>query len=146
MEDLQKGHGEYFETFRHVMVQHDLAGKFSNAFTERLFGPNANLYRYVRCRNAVIASRRSSRNLIERGRNKIGSQGQSRRVVGLRGSSVYQSVRCVVLVLGGEGADRSCTRGGRRVWGLDANLVLEGRGAAVVDTSPRGIFTEIASI
>jgi hypothetical protein len=43
MEYLQKGHGEYFETFRHVMVQHDPAGKFSNAFTERLFGPNANL-------------------------------------------------------------------------------------------------------
>jgi uncharacterized protein YjaZ len=27
---------------RHVMVQHDPAGKFSNTFTERLFGPNAN--------------------------------------------------------------------------------------------------------
>ena len=25
------------------MVQHDPAGKFSNAFTERLFGPNAHL-------------------------------------------------------------------------------------------------------
>ena len=40
---LQKLHGEYFQTFQHVMVQHDPAAKFSNAFTERLFGPNANL-------------------------------------------------------------------------------------------------------
>jgi hypothetical protein len=42
-EYLQKLHGEYFETFQRLMVQHDPAGKFSNAFTERLFGPNANL-------------------------------------------------------------------------------------------------------
>jgi FAD/FMN-containing dehydrogenase len=42
-EYLQKLHGEYFETFQRVMVQHDPAGNFSNAFTERLFGPNANL-------------------------------------------------------------------------------------------------------
>jgi hypothetical protein len=42
-EYLKKLHGEYFETFQRVMVQHDPAGKFSNAFTERLFGPNANL-------------------------------------------------------------------------------------------------------
>ena len=42
-EYLQKLHGEYFETFQHVLVQHDPAGKFSNAFTERLFGPNTNL-------------------------------------------------------------------------------------------------------
>jgi hypothetical protein len=41
VESLQKLHGEYFETFRRVMVQRDPAGKFSNAFTERLFGPNA---------------------------------------------------------------------------------------------------------
>jgi L-gulono-1,4-lactone dehydrogenase len=40
---LQKLHGEYLETFQRVMVQHDPAGKFSNALTERLFGPNANL-------------------------------------------------------------------------------------------------------
>jgi hypothetical protein len=58
---------------------------------------------------------------------------------GLGGSSVYQSARCVVLVLGGEGADRSSTRGGRGVWGLNANLLLEGIDPAVVDTSPRGI-------
>ena len=44
VEYLQKLHGEYFPTFQHVMVQHDLAGTFSNAFTERLFGPNANLH------------------------------------------------------------------------------------------------------
>src|SRR5215213_4984359 len=31
-EYLQKLHGEHFETFQHVMVQHDLAGTFSNAF------------------------------------------------------------------------------------------------------------------
>jgi hypothetical protein len=43
VEYLQKLHGEYFQTFQHVMVQHDPAGKFSNTFTERLFGPNANL-------------------------------------------------------------------------------------------------------
>jgi D-arabinono-1,4-lactone oxidase/FAD binding domain len=43
-EYLQKIHGEYFETFQRLMVQHDSAGKFSNAFTERLFGPNANLH------------------------------------------------------------------------------------------------------
>jgi hypothetical protein len=43
MEYLQTVHEEYFETFRRVMVQHDPAGKFSNVFTERLFGPNANL-------------------------------------------------------------------------------------------------------
>jgi hypothetical protein len=43
MEYLQKLHGEYFETFQRLIVQHDPAGKFSNAFTERLFGPNANL-------------------------------------------------------------------------------------------------------
>jgi D-arabinono-1,4-lactone oxidase/FAD binding domain len=42
-EYLQKLHGEYFETFQRVMVQHDPAGKFSNAFTERLFRPNTNL-------------------------------------------------------------------------------------------------------
>ena len=42
-EYLQKLHGEYFETFQHVLVHHDPAGKFSNAFTERLFGPNTNL-------------------------------------------------------------------------------------------------------
>jgi FAD/FMN-containing dehydrogenase len=40
---LHKLHGEYFETFQRVMVQHDPAGKFSNAFTDRLFGPIANL-------------------------------------------------------------------------------------------------------
>jgi hypothetical protein len=40
---LQKLHGEYLQTFQHVMVQHDPPGKFSNAFTERLFGPNAHL-------------------------------------------------------------------------------------------------------
>jgi hypothetical protein len=43
MEYLQKLHGEYFETFQRLMVQHDPAGKFSNAFTERLFGPNVSL-------------------------------------------------------------------------------------------------------
>ena len=43
MEYLQNLHGEYFETFQRLMVQHDPAGKFSNAFTERLFGPNAHL-------------------------------------------------------------------------------------------------------
>jgi hypothetical protein len=43
VEYLQKLHGEYFETFQRVMVQHDPAGKFSNAFTKRLFGPNASL-------------------------------------------------------------------------------------------------------
>jgi hypothetical protein len=43
VEYLQKLHGEYFQTFQHVMVQHDPPGKFSNAFTERLFGPNAHL-------------------------------------------------------------------------------------------------------
>jgi hypothetical protein len=42
-EYLQKLHGEYFETFQRVMIRHDPAGKFSNAFTERLFGPNASL-------------------------------------------------------------------------------------------------------
>jgi hypothetical protein len=42
-EYLQKLHGEYFETFQRVLVRHDPAGKFSNAFTERLFGPNTNL-------------------------------------------------------------------------------------------------------
>jgi D-arabinono-1,4-lactone oxidase/FAD binding domain len=42
-EYLQKLHGQYFETFRRVMVQHDPAAKFSNAFTERLFGFNADL-------------------------------------------------------------------------------------------------------
>jgi hypothetical protein len=41
MEYLQKLHGEYFETFQRLMVRHDPTGKFSNAFTERLFGPNA---------------------------------------------------------------------------------------------------------
>jgi hypothetical protein len=40
---LQKLHGEYLQTFQHVMVQHDPPGKFSNAFTERLFGLNAHL-------------------------------------------------------------------------------------------------------
>jgi FAD/FMN-containing dehydrogenase len=43
VEYLQKVHGEHFETFQRLMVQHDPAGKFSNAFTERLFGPNTNL-------------------------------------------------------------------------------------------------------
>jgi hypothetical protein len=43
VEYLQKLHGECLQTFQHVMVQHDRAGKFSNAFTERLFGSNANL-------------------------------------------------------------------------------------------------------
>jgi hypothetical protein len=38
MEYLQNLHGEYFETFQRLMVQHDPAGKFSNAFTERLSG------------------------------------------------------------------------------------------------------------
>ena len=42
-EYLQKLHGEYFETFQRLMVQHDPAGTFSNAFTERLFGPNTDL-------------------------------------------------------------------------------------------------------
>jgi hypothetical protein len=42
-EYLQKLHGEYFETFQRVMIQHDPAGKLSNAFTERLFGLNASL-------------------------------------------------------------------------------------------------------
>jgi hypothetical protein len=40
---LQKLHGEYLQTFQHVMVQHDPSGKFSNAFTERLFGNKAHL-------------------------------------------------------------------------------------------------------
>jgi D-arabinono-1,4-lactone oxidase/FAD binding domain len=43
VEYLQKLHGEHFETFQRVIVQHDPGGKFSNAFTERLFRPNANL-------------------------------------------------------------------------------------------------------
>ena len=43
VEYLQKLHGEYFQTFQHVMVEHDPAGKFSNTFTKRLFGPDANL-------------------------------------------------------------------------------------------------------
>jgi L-gulono-1,4-lactone dehydrogenase len=43
VEYLQKLHGEYFETFQRVMVRHDPAGKFSNGFAERLFGPNASL-------------------------------------------------------------------------------------------------------
>ena len=41
MEYLHKLHEEYFETFQRVMVRHDPAGKFSNAFTERLFGPRS---------------------------------------------------------------------------------------------------------
>jgi len=57
MEYLQNLHGEYFETFQRLLVQHDPAGKFSNAFTERLFGPNAHLPRYVRHGNAIVASR-----------------------------------------------------------------------------------------
>jgi hypothetical protein len=36
---LRKLHGGHFETFQHLMVQHDPGGRFSNAFTERLFGP-----------------------------------------------------------------------------------------------------------
>jgi FAD/FMN-containing dehydrogenase len=39
VEYLQRLHGEYLETFQRLMVRHDPAGKFSNAFTERLFGP-----------------------------------------------------------------------------------------------------------
>jgi FAD/FMN-containing dehydrogenase len=42
-EYLQRLYGEHFETFQRLMVRHDPAGKFSNAFTERLFGLNANL-------------------------------------------------------------------------------------------------------
>jgi D-arabinono-1,4-lactone oxidase/FAD binding domain len=43
MEYLQKLHGEHFTAFQRLMVRHDPAGKFSNAFTERLFGPNASI-------------------------------------------------------------------------------------------------------
>lgn len=43
MEHLRKLYGEHFEIFQHMMVRHDPGGKFSNAFTERLFGPNANV-------------------------------------------------------------------------------------------------------
>ena len=43
MEYLQKLHAEHFETFQRLMDRHDPAGKFSNAFTERLFGPNVRL-------------------------------------------------------------------------------------------------------
>jgi hypothetical protein len=39
--DLQKLHGKHFDTFQRVMVRHDPTSKFSNAFTERLFGINA---------------------------------------------------------------------------------------------------------
>jgi L-gulono-1,4-lactone dehydrogenase len=42
-EYLQKLHREHFQTFQRMMVRHDPAGTFSNAFTKRLFGPNANL-------------------------------------------------------------------------------------------------------
>jgi FAD/FMN-containing dehydrogenase len=42
-EYLQKLHGEHFETFKRLMVRHDPAGKFSNAFTDRIFGINASL-------------------------------------------------------------------------------------------------------
>jgi L-gulono-1,4-lactone dehydrogenase len=42
-EYLQRLYGEHFETFQRLMVRHDPAGKFSNAFTERLFGPSASL-------------------------------------------------------------------------------------------------------
>jgi hypothetical protein len=40
---LQKLHTEYFQTFQRLIIRHDPAGKFSNAFTERLFGSNASL-------------------------------------------------------------------------------------------------------
>jgi hypothetical protein len=43
MEYLQTLYGEHFEKFQRLMVRHDPAGKFSNAFTERLFGTNARL-------------------------------------------------------------------------------------------------------
>jgi FAD/FMN-containing dehydrogenase len=43
VEYLAKLHGEYFGTFKRLIAQHDPTGKFSNALTERLFGPNANL-------------------------------------------------------------------------------------------------------
>lgn len=40
---LQKLHTEYFQTFQRLIIRHDPAGKFSDAFTERLFGSNASL-------------------------------------------------------------------------------------------------------
>jgi hypothetical protein len=43
MDYLQTLYGEHFEKFQRLMVQHDPAGKFSNAFTERLLGTNARL-------------------------------------------------------------------------------------------------------
>ena len=43
MEYMQKLHGEHFQTFQRLIIRHDPAGKFSNAFTERLFGSNASL-------------------------------------------------------------------------------------------------------
>jgi hypothetical protein len=43
VEYLQKLHGDYLQTFQRLMIQHDPPGKFSNTFTERLFGPNAQL-------------------------------------------------------------------------------------------------------
>ena len=42
-EYLQKLHAEHFETFQRLKIRHDPAGKFSNGFTDRLFGPNARL-------------------------------------------------------------------------------------------------------
>ena len=38
VEYLHKLHGEHFKTFQRLMVQHDPASKFSNAFTKQLFG------------------------------------------------------------------------------------------------------------
>jgi hypothetical protein len=38
VEYLHKVHGDHFKTFQRLMVQRDPAGKFSNAFTEQLFG------------------------------------------------------------------------------------------------------------
>jgi L-gulono-1,4-lactone dehydrogenase len=37
-EYLHQLHGEHFQTFQRLMLQHDPAGKFSNAFIEQLFG------------------------------------------------------------------------------------------------------------
>jgi hypothetical protein len=43
MEYMQKLHAGYFQTFQRLIIRHDPTGKFSNAFTERLFGSNASL-------------------------------------------------------------------------------------------------------
>jgi hypothetical protein len=40
-EYLRQVNGEHFETFQRLIARHDPVGKFSNAFTERLFGQNA---------------------------------------------------------------------------------------------------------